>query len=716
MARTLEYRTGFNAPPKSPYDARAGERMRYQIRGVGADATARGQRFRNSKSVLDNRDKRKKVSDQLSHLPTLPPRDQRKYIFDKNSDLFAPERYYHDLEHPEYIVHEKRSLKGRTRVFYAMSVPTEAEKAAGVQPRPYVAKIIQTRNFARITRSSKEIERSFDQTGKEIEKTKKRSNGRHFQKFNRVGNQLVRTEFRTNRLRDGVLWGQHREELGSVDMHGKRRFEITRGSGRRGETYEFDEKTGLMKQTGHVGWTSSIAEVKSEDGRLKTTSIKRLGRADRTSQSHLDPKTGEITSEETLAKRGLTGSLTVTLDDNDGSVKAIRQRGKLGRLTKITYLPETKNGVIQKRVEKKRWLWLDSTKTVDLTKAEKLLQEARRTAMRDNPRRPGPSAWNPVPGIPGTSGAGTQPFPNPPLPHQPANGWTANGKGPSGILPGPPLPGQPINFSMPSPYGSTSPASQTGAVPGQPANGLPANGSGPTGILPGPPLPGPQVNPNFGTNNPFNAIPVPSQTGAAFGSIPRPLPSGNLRQGSGLPAPVPSPSAPRPWNGNSTSGYSSSGSPPKPTMPNVNKPDWQKNTGLPRQGIETGLDFGGEGPAKRSGTAAVPRIPTEAQQYLGMHSAPASSSQRDGRPAPGATPPRRTYADLVARVKALSGANGGEERSSSGPSRSSGPAITEPETMEQILAVATASRKAPSNPRDFADRQARSRSDGGGRP
>jgi hypothetical protein len=173
---------------------------------------------------------------------------------------------YVDPDDPSTVVRQKRRLDGKTQKFVTQLPLTQADKESGKEPRVMVARKLKTGN-------GKTIDSAYNEAGQLTKKRKLRSNGRFLEEWGTDTNgKLIRTRFRTDRLRDGVFFSPVSERMSELNENGKRLF--FKQKGRREKFFERDEKTGELTLMGKKDWLSSEYRTLKPDGSLASNSRK----------------------------------------------------------------------------------------------------------------------------------------------------------------------------------------------------------------------------------------------------------------------------------------------------------------------------------------------------------------------------------------------------------------------------------------------------------
>lgn len=169
-------------------------------------------------------------------------------------------KVYFDPADENTLIHRKKRLNGKTLKFVRQVALGEANQTAGGAPKAFVARLIKTRG-------RKIIDSEYDSDGKLKRKLKQRSGGRFKEQWETdTKGRLIRTDFKTNRLRDGIIFSPVSERMSELDANGKRQFVQRRG--RREWRFERDEETGTLTFTGRKGVFRSQNISFKSDGSL----------------------------------------------------------------------------------------------------------------------------------------------------------------------------------------------------------------------------------------------------------------------------------------------------------------------------------------------------------------------------------------------------------------------------------------------------------------
>ncbi|MCW0021366.1 hypothetical protein [Rhizobium sp. BT-226] len=251
MARS---RKRLSKNPNTAFGARAARRQQGLLDALAAAETGKAKEFQKK---YGQRGKARGYAAEFADLAKLGPEANQGVIY---QSWLRQKKLFVDPADPNTLVRQKRRLNGTTQKFERQLPLTQADKESGKKPRAMITRTVKTRG-------GKTIDSEYNEAGQLKRKLKLRSGGRFKEQWETDSTgKLIRTRFRTDRLRDGVFFSPVSERMSGLDQNGKRLLVQTKG--RREKLFERDEKTGKLTLTGRKGWVSSEYRTLKADGSL----------------------------------------------------------------------------------------------------------------------------------------------------------------------------------------------------------------------------------------------------------------------------------------------------------------------------------------------------------------------------------------------------------------------------------------------------------------
>lgn len=231
-----------------------------------------------------------------------------------------------DPNDPGVMIRRKRRANGTTEKYVRKVPGSEQERGQDGKPKVYVSRIVKRRGDRKL------IDTSYDSNGKLETKLKSKSGGRRKERWERDSKgRLIRTEYSTNRLRDGIFFRSVSEEMSGLNENGKRI--LIQRKGRLEKRFERDEATGELTLTGRKGYFGAKSISLKPDGSLhKTLNEKGIFK---TEVEYLGKNSKRIT------KTGLFGRVsirTVKLTDHEKEQQQRRRDEKTAAAKRTTPL------------------------------------------------------------------------------------------------------------------------------------------------------------------------------------------------------------------------------------------------------------------------------------------------------------------------------------------------------------------------------------------
>ncbi|WP_217577454.1 hypothetical protein [Mesorhizobium sp. GbtcB19] len=217
------------------------------------------------------------------------------------------------IERPGELKRQRGRLRTTTKI-----------TTAGEEPGASKLRMLQKGGKGRQTRKT----HRFDDKGKLTSRNISRKDGRFQEKWEREDGKLVRTSFRSNRKRDGILVSAKMSKRGE---DGSRSLTWREGALTEVFVHEAD---GKLTYVGQQNGRGTDYLVKSENGKTTTREIRnRNGKLEKAYTLRLAPDGETILGEDLAFERGKTG-ITITKFNKDGSLKQVIDTGLFGGTVK----------------------------------------------------------------------------------------------------------------------------------------------------------------------------------------------------------------------------------------------------------------------------------------------------------------------------------------------------------------------------------------------